>query len=299
MSRNLISKASVYRAEFPSSLDVEMALESNPYQPPQGVTPTSVGFVPVGETENLVAEFSGGYAFALRVGDKVVPSSTLKAEVQKQLAHIEQVEGRKPGRRERKDIAEEVRGTLVMRALTKETTVVGYYHEASRLLFLNTSSQRLCDIAMTALVRAVDTLKTTTIHVSVNAGLTTRLSAWLQDDEGETAFGDFEPTGRIALSSLDKRALNIKTESLLANSEALREALRTGYQVKSMGLTDGETSFVINDKFKFGQIKSLVEAESDGDELTWAGQAYMEVTGLVKVAERLCTMFGFAESKEN
>lgn len=296
MSKNLISRATIYRAEFPSSLDVVMALKTNPYQPPQGVQPVSCGFVPVGETENLVTEFSGGFAFAFRIGEKVVPSSTLKAEIAKVVAHIEDTTGRKVGRRERKEITEEVRGTLLMRALTKESTVVGYYHEGSQFLILATSSQRVCDLAMTALVRAVDTLKTTTIPVSVNAGLTTRLSAWLQDDD--TAFGDFEPNGRIALSSLDKRTLNIKTESLLANSEALREALRTGYQVKSMGLADGTTSFVLNDKFKFSQIRTVADVEDEADEHTWATQVYMEVVGVVRVAQSLCAMLGYKDDAQ-
>lgn len=298
MSKNLISKATLYRAEFPASLDVEMALENRPYEPPQGTTPTSVGFVPTGETESVLAPFAGGFAFTVRIGDKVVPGSTLKTEVAKVVAHIEKTEGRKPGRREMKDIKAEVHGSLLMRALVKESTLVGYYHIESGFLILNNTSQRLCDLAMTHLVRAVDTFKTTTIHVSVNAGLTTRLRDWLVPDEGELAFGDFQPNGKIALASPDKRTLNIKTDTLLGNTEALTEAIRAGYQVKSMGLANEASSFVLSDKFKFSQIVTVADSEDEPDEQTWATQAFMEVTELVGVAKALCEMLGFKDDDQ-
>lgn len=295
--KNLISKASIYRAAFPSTaLDLSMAFEDAAYEPPVGQNPTSFGFVKLND-EGYVVDIAGGFAFAMRIGDKLVPSSLLRAEVAKRVAEIEDDYGRKIGKKARREITDEVKGELTSRALCRENTVTAFYHTASQTLILNTTSQRVCDIAMTKLVRAVDTFKTTTIHVSVNSGLTTRLKDWLVVDEGEAAFGAFEPSGRIALASPDKRTLTIKTESLLSNSDALQEALRHGYQVKSMGLTSRHASFVLNDKFKFSQITYPVP-EADGvdpDDQTWATQAFIEVSSLVEVVRDLCAMFGYEE----
>lgn len=294
MSKSLIQKASIYRAEIPlSPIDLEMALMERPYSDPVGVALTTSGFVPVRENGPLVEMFSGGFAFALRVGDKVIPPSAVREGVRKKIDEIERNEGRKPGRKEKKDITEDVRDSLALRAITRISQVTFFYHIESQFLFLTSVSQRMCDRAMSTLIHTCGTVKTTTIHVGVSQGLTTRLDQWLQDDED--AFGVFQPEGRINLKSLEKRTVAIKTSDLHSNSDALREALRTGHEVTSLRMNNGETTFTLSKDFKFTSIDYIADMDEGEDELEWAGSAYFVVLHLVKVAKSLCAMFGYED----
>lgn len=304
MSKNLISKASIYSARFANGdmdslmLDLALALEAMAYEPPQGTTPTSYGFVSIQDDGRMVTPFAGGFAIAVRVGDKVVPGATVKAEVKKRIEHIEQEQGRKPGRKERKEITAETREMLTMRAFTKESQVTLFYNQEGKFLIANSTSSRLCDIAMTALVRAAETLKTSTIHISVSSGLTARLRDLLLQ-QNDYAFGMFEPTNRVTLKTHDKRTLVIKSESIRSNNDALVEALKHGYEVKSLGLTDSTTSFVLDDKFKFTSIESLAQVEGEVEDSAWEATVFMEVNGLVAVARNLCEMLGYVEPTED
>lgn len=299
--KTLIRNASIYRAEIPlEGIDLSMALESQQFTELLASQEFGCGFVKHDAQAggDFLRPFTGGYAMLVRLDQKVIPSSALKDEVKRQIAKIRELEGREPGRKETREIKEEARMTLALKALIRTSYVPVYYHVSSKTLIIATTANNACDRITTMLVRAVDALKTSTIHVSVRSGLTTRLSQWLSSG-GEDGFGDLEPVGRAVLvSAADKRTVSVKAETLMSNEDALKEALKHGYEVKQLGLKLQDTSFLLSDKFKFSSIETLIDAEEAGeDALVWESVALIEVQGLVNVINAMCAMLGYEEKE--
>jgi len=292
--KNLIRNASIYRAEIKQNEDeLAEALLGSLFMDPAPSQDESIGFLKTPEGE-ILRPFSGGYQFTVRIDQKVVPSSALKAEVERVKQDVENNTGRKPGRKELKAIKEDARHTLNLQALSRTTHVDCYYHVTQNLLIVTTTSQKVCDKITHLLVNALETMKTSTIHVSVGAGLTTRLQQWVRDQGDSDAFGDLEPTGRATLISVeDRRAVSVKSDSLMTNIDALREALTRGYAVKNLSLSMGDLSFVLTDTFKFGSISNTPSGEpADSEESDWASSAFIEVAALVEAVNAMCAMFG-------
>lgn len=245
--------------------------------------------------------FHGGYGFTVRFDEKVVPPSALRAELERLVKNVEDQTGRKPGRKERKGIKDEARLNLTLKALARTVHVNCYYHVEQKLLIVASTSQKLCDMTVSLLVNALETMKTSTIHVSVRSNLTKRLQQWVDATCEGDAFGDLQPTGRANLVSVEGRNLSVKSEDLVMNIAALKEALNVGYEVKNLSLRHGGLEFLLTDKFKFGALHNTDLGDSESGEERedyWAAGAYIEVTALVNAVNALCGMFGYGEEAE-
>lgn len=297
--KSTIRSASIYRAHilqdeeaFRQALSELRFGELSPSQ--------SGGHGFVATDGEFLRTFHGGYGFTVRFDEKVVPPSALRAELERLVKNVEDQTGRKPGRKERKGIKDEARLNLTLKALARTVHVNCYYHVEQKLLIVASTSQKLCDMTVSLLVNALETMKTSTIHVSVRSSLSERLKKWLDASGDSDAFGDLEPTGRANLVSDEGRNISVKSGDLMVNLDALKEAVAKGYEVKSLSLRHGGLEFLLTDKFKFGALHNtdLGDSESGEDEDYWAAGAYIEVTALVNAVNALCGMFGYGEEAE-
>ncbi len=294
--KTLIRNASVYRAEIrQTEAELAQALSEEAFVKPLPSQASSRGFTPFDSGEFLQT-FHGGYAFTVRIDEKVIPSSALKAETERLRSVIVDETGRTPGRKEMREVKDEARLNLMIKALERTTLVRCFYHVEQKLLIVASTSQKVCDTVTSLLVHTLETLKTQTIHVSVRGGLSARLKQWVDEEGDSQAFGDLIPNGQAAMVSLDKRTLSVKSSDLLTNLEALKEAFKRFYEVKSMSLASDDLSFVLTEKFKFGSIvHNYPGDDSDGEPLAWSACASIEVAGLVQAVNALCGMFGYGE----
>lgn len=287
-----IKSASVYKATIPSAELLKTHLAEKPFTDPMPTEATSVGFVPR-ESGELVTEFHGGLSFQVRIDEKIVPASVVKTETEKVVKKIAQEQGRKVGRKERKDITEGVVMSLRAVALVKTAVIACYYNTNDEYLIIPTTKQRFCDVITSSLIDAVGSVKTQTIHVSnVKQGLTTRLQDWLASEGESESFGDFHPHGDVSLTDGSQK-LTAKMVSLQTANDGLQEAIKKDFRVTSIGLQMGETSFRLTHDFKFRSIETLQTEEGDQSENIWAHLASVEVLIISAVLNKLCDMFGY------
>lgn len=292
----LIKSARVYKAEIPTDpTTLHNHLSENSFTECMDLQARSVGFVPPDEGCSLVSPFPGGLAFRVRIDEKIIPGAVVNAEVEKRAKLIRETTGRKPGKKERAAIKEEVLTDLCKRALVRTTaSVTCYYHADSGYLIIPTTSQKVTDLCTSLLVQAVGSVKTETLHVSeVKHGLTTRLSKWLEQDDDP--FGRFDPTDLVVLES-EKRRVSAKMTYLRTANEGIREALRAGFRVESIGLTDMETdvSFCLTHDFKLRGIDHP-PASPDGEKPMFEAQAAIEVSHVVGIVAELVKMLEYKE----
>lgn len=312
---SLIKSAIIYKAQIPTDPDLlHSHLSEQAFTPPMSTQAISAGFAPVVGADvgcHLVATFPGGLAFAVRVDEKILPGSVLRAKQQEALKQFEHDNGRKPGKILTKDIKEKVHMELLAVAMVKTTAVINcFYRSEAGHLVINTTSKRLADICTSLLIQAVGSVKTETIHVSnVKHGLTTRLKNWLkaEDDAEYTApdgeqsgFGDFEPASNVAMTTTGeiKRKLSLSVDNLSTNLDGLIEAITKGYEVTSLGLDGENISFRITDEFRLKGIRFVMDDEPSEEDDVWAATAGVEVAILGKAIDAMIEIFSYKQDEE-
>lgn len=296
----LIKAATVYQATIPTdTTTLHNHLAEHPFKPMTDLDTRGFGFVPVHQDScNLVEPFAGGFAFRVRIDEKIIPGSVVNASVQERVAQVKAQTGRKPGKAERAEIKEDVLTELAKVALVRTVcSITCFYHLETKFLIVPTTSQKIADICTSLLVHAVGSVKTETINVSdVKHGLTTRLQQWLRHQDGDH-FGAFYPQGEAQLADSSSRRITFKMTSL-ASVEGLQDALNKDFQVQALGFQHDIVDFTLTDKFRLRGIGFETDAmHMDGDtaEDLWAADASIEVDGIAGVVAELCKMLAYQE----
>lgn len=296
---NLIRNAIVYKAELPSAENLRTNLAEQPFKEPVGSTPRGFGFVPVPSTNDLVSEFEGGLVFAMRIDEKVVPSSAVAAEVNKRAKLMEEQQGYAPGRVQRRGIKEEVIIDFNTRALTKSTLIQCFYDIRRQFLIVPTASSKVADTVIHSLIQCTGSLKMTTIYVSdMKQGLTTRLKAWLDGDQ--TAFEHYEPCDSIELKRNSER-VTVRRQSIDSSVNGLNEALAAGFTVTQMRFfVNNSYSFALSENFRIRSITAEFDSpKEETAEALFLHECSVQVFSLGSVMANLCTMFGYKPPVED
>lgn len=295
--KQLIKSATIFNAELPDAATLREHFSEDLFTEALSLQAMSIGFVPRVEFGGIVEEFAGGVAFTVRIDTKLVPSSVVKAEVNQRAKVIEAETGRKPGKRERAEIKDQVTVDFLARALTRTTLVTCYHETETNFLIVPLTNKALAGRIVSLLVNSVGSVKTTTINVAeVKGGLTTRLKQWLDGDVD--AFSGLDPTNEVMLEQGD-RTVTVRMSDLTSASAALKEAMASGFTVKALGLQfSSGLALKLTDSFQMRGIKAPNLITDEGEDDMFAAQAVLEVNALAEAVTFLCEMFGYAESKE-
>lgn len=233
----VIKFALPYHAILPPVAKAEEGLAIRPYAPPLPEELSSFGFVPrTSEYDRLLTEFEGGFAFFVRIDEKIIPGAAIASGLREALKKHYEEYGRYPGRKEKQELRENVALAYRRKALIKTTVIGFYYHSKTRFLVAATPSGRLADIAMAALTQAIPDLKIEPVHQSeLPLRMTTRLSTWLDRDNeavnSDAAFDEFELGSELMLVG-ERKKLTIKTTNIDNSRQAIQEAVKAGYSFK-------------------------------------------------------------------
>ena len=296
--KQLIKSATVYSAELPATEHLEQHLQENAFSEMTDLQIRAVGFVAF-DSGTYTAPFPGGVAFKARIDEKIIPASQVEKETERLALETQRLTGRKPGKKERKELKDAALLSLAPRAFPRTAVVTCFYERGTQYLIVPTTSKKLSDTITSTLVHAVASMKTTTINVSgVKKGLTARMKQWLENED--EAFGQFNPSGDAALA-IEKRRLMVmvKMGNLLTAKEGLQEAIANGFEVTSLGFNhiDSGVEFRLTDSFQFKGIV-FVHDPAQGDEDLFAAEAAIEVSSFSKVVTELCSMMAYQEPSE-
>ena len=148
----------------------------------------AVGWVaPRGEVNGSLVESIGGqWLLKLMTESKVVPGSVIARKTKERAAEIERVTGRKPGKKEVKDLKDEARLTLLPMAFTKISSTTVWVDPEARLLMIDAASQGKADEVLTHLAKAMEGLAAMPIQTAVSPAAA--MSDWLLTQEPPAGF---------------------------------------------------------------------------------------------------------------
>lgn len=162
----MFKNATIYRFnEFKSIPAFEDHLSENCFQPCGLSQQKSLGWVPPrGEEHGAFLENVGGELVAkLQIETRCVPASAINSLVKQRCADIERGTGRKPGTKERRDLAEEAMIELLPKAFPKRTALMIWIDRTRNLVWIDSTSKSGLDDAITALVASSEGLVLTLV----------------------------------------------------------------------------------------------------------------------------------------
>lgn len=248
----------VYRlpTDWSASLEqVEQALEKGRFVECGATQMQSIGWVaPRGVQHGVLAESVGGqWILKLMIEKKLVPSAVVKRELEQRVRTIEQETGRKPGKKESRDIKDELLLDLLPKAFTKQETVLVWINPTKQLIVTNAGSQGKADVVMTALVEALPGFAPTLIQTSTSAAAS--MSQWLASGE---APGGFSIDRECELKAADESKATVRYARHLLDIDEVRSHISAGKQPTRLAMSwNDRVSFMLTDAMQLKKIDFL------------------------------------------
>jgi recombination associated protein RdgC len=202
----------------------------------------------------LVESIGGQWILKLMLEFKAVPGSVLKRKLEERLAQIELAEGRKPGKREKTEIKDELKLQLLPMAFTKQGAVQVWIDPVALLLVLDAGSQGKADEVVSLLVECLPGL--TVMPINTNISPVTAMAEWLTSQEPPQGFSvDRE----CELKAADESRAVVRYSRHPLDTEEVRQHIVGGKLPTKLALTwDNRVSLVLTDTL---QIKKLTFLE--------------------------------------
>lgn len=263
----MIKNAILYRLSpaFVASMNTKpYDLEPFSFTPCGATQEHSSGFVPPrGEANGALVESIGGHRILkLMTETKAVPSDLVKRKATEQAKHIEDTTGRKPGRKEMKEIREDAIMSLLPMAFPKQSSHLIWIDPVSGTLVIEASSQSKADVVVTALVHSVPDIGLQMLQTTISPQAC--MAQWLTADSSDELPQHINIERGCELRSSDEEKSVVKfTRHNLVNEEVHRHIQQGKLPVKLALSWDGRVSFVLTDSL---QIKSIdfLEGVFDG-----------------------------------
>ncbi|HEY5645035.1 MAG TPA: recombination-associated protein RdgC [Pseudomonadales bacterium] len=165
MFRNL----RLYRVsgDWPASEDeLSNQLQNLPFKPCGSYSERSAGWeAPVAEQPDLLARrVAGADFFRLRTQSRLLPSAAVNEALEDRVAEFEARMERLPGRKEKRDLKDEVVSELMPRALLKSDRTWGLFLLAEKVLAVDTASETQAERFLDALRSAFGSLPLTPLE---------------------------------------------------------------------------------------------------------------------------------------
>ena len=251
MFKNLILYriSAIWEGDF---APIEQALAKTPFMECGATQEKSCGWVPPrGEAHGALVESIGGQWIArLMTETKAIPASVLARKVKEKADRIEQETGRKPGKKESKELKEEAKLDLLPMAFTKQGSMWVWIDTESRLLVLDTSSQGRADEVVSLLVESLPGLSVSLISTQTSPQAS--MAHWLATQEPPVGFSiDRE----CELKSADEAKAVVRYARHPLDIEEVQAHIAAGKLPTRLALTwDERVSFVLTEGL---QIKKL------------------------------------------
>ena len=215
----------------------------------------SVGWVePRGHAHGPMVEVIGGqWLLKLMMEVKVVPGSVVKRKVQDQLDHIEATTGRKPGKKEKREISEDARLALLPMAFSKQSSVQVWVDPAAGFLLTDAGSQAKADEVMTWLIKAVDGLVVQLVNTQTSPA--SAMSGWLSTKEPPQSFSvDRE----CELKASDESRAVVRYTRHALDTDEVSQHIAMGKVPTRLALTwSDRVSFVLTEALQLKKIAFL------------------------------------------
>ena len=231
----------------------------------QGCSPSdrmARGWVPPrGEAGELVFTIQHQQLIALGVEQKLLPASVVRQYAQAKLAEIEAAQGYKPGRKQAREVIEQVEAELLPRAFVKRGLTYVWIDPVNRWLLVDASSSTRADEVMEQIKLSLGELPVTLVKTQLSPS--TAMTQWLAAGE---APGSFSIDRDCELRAVAEERAAVRYVRHNLDSEEVRSHIAGGKSATRLALTwNDRVSFVLTEQLQIKRLAFLDLLKEDAE----------------------------------
>jgi len=248
----------VYRIETTWSQpleEVQKGLETQRFVPCGPSQEKSIGWIePRGEAHGPLVESVGGqWLLEFMIESKTLPASVVRRKVEERAAQIEATTGRKPGKKEKKELKEDITHELLPLAFTRHARVAVWIDPQSHRLVVNASNAQRADEVVTSLVKALDGFAVSLVNTQVEPAAA--MAEWLSSQEPPAGF-TIDRECELKASDESKAVVRYAKHPL--DIEEVRQHIASGKRPTRLAMTwDDRVSFELTEGMQLRKIVFL------------------------------------------
>lgn len=251
----MFKSATIFKITL-SDTDLETAAAQAAFTPCGPTQERSMGWVPPrGHDHGALVEYiDGQIIMKMMIETKSVPAQAISDAVEARSKAIADSTGRKPGKKERRDLKDDVRQALLPNAFPTRTAVTIWINPATSTLVVDSSSYSRTDLVVTELVRlwmdiAVRPLST---HTAPTAAMAT----WLLDNE--TLDSAFSIGRECILKAADESKAVVRYGRHRLDTDEVHQHIHEGKMPTALALNyKDRVDFVLTDSGVLTKLKFL------------------------------------------
>ncbi|MDP9109071.1 MAG: recombination-associated protein RdgC [Pseudomonadota bacterium] len=244
----------IYRLPAPWDMDAERldaALAPHAFRACSSLDLQTQGWISPRENGALVHTVNQQMLIALGTEKKLLPASVINQVAKARALELEEQQGFKPGRKQMKEIKEEVTDTLLPRAFSINRSTRVWIDPVNGWLVVDAGTAGKADEVLKLLIKAIDKLPLETLHVVQSP--VGAMTQWLSEEAPPTGFTIDQDT-ELRASGENKATVRYVRQSM--EPDDVQRHIASGKQCTRLALTWADRiSFVLTESLT---IKRLV-----------------------------------------
>jgi len=213
----------------------------------------SIGWVQPRDGEGFAHVLGGQLLISLRVEQKLLPASVVNQVAKAKAQEIEEQQGYKPGRKQMKEIKEQVTDELLPKAFSSYRDTRAWIDTKNHWLVIDASSSTKSDEVLGMLAKVVDPFPVAPLYVEQSPAAA--MTNWLIDDEAPANFS-IDQDSELSSTSETRAAVRYVRQSI--EIDDVRKHVQAGKQCTRLALTWGDrVSFVLTEGMDIKRVTPL------------------------------------------
>jgi recombination associated protein RdgC len=232
---------------------IESQLDSRRFHPCGSQDQETRGWVsPVGD-DMLVHRVGGHWLIALGFEQRLLPSSVVRQEADERAEEIAAQQGYKPGRKQMKELREQIMQEFLPRAFTRRRKVFAWIDPVGGWLGIDAPSQARAEDVLEMLRQSMDSLPLALVRTERSPS--SAMADWLAAGEAPAGF-TIDQDCELRSVTEDKAAVRYVRHTL--EGDEVRGHLEAGKMPTRLALTfDERVSFVLTEKMEIKRLDFL------------------------------------------
>lgn len=246
----------------PSADEVEASLAKHAFFPGTSLEMQTQGWASPRDNGQLVHAVGRQMLLTLRTEKKLLPATVVNQVTKARAAEVEEQQGYKPGRKQLRELKEQVTEELLPRAFSIRRDTRVWIDPDNGWLAIDAASTAKADEVRGMLFKAMDALPLANLHV--NQSPVAAMTDWLSTD---VAPAGFTVDQEIELQSGSESKATVRYVRHPLDAEDLRRHISGGKRCTRLAMTwNDRVSFVLTDSLAIKRVAPLdvIKEQADG-----------------------------------
>lgn len=233
--------------------DLESALEPLAFRPGGSQDSQVSGWMPPRDDSGLVYGQHGQLLLRLQTEKKLLPTTVVNQASRARAIQIEEQQGYKPGRKQMKEIKEQMTMELLPRAFIIAHDTLVWFDTVNHWVAIDAAATARSDEVLGLLAKSLTPFPILPLHVEMSPA--SAMTLWLSENEAPAGFTIDQDT---ELRSTGESRATVRYVRQSVDAEEVRRHIESGKQCTRLAMTwNDRVSFVLTDNLDIKRVAPL------------------------------------------